>query len=163
MRISKYFSLGLILICMICVLSGCTASPKTFETDHVKITLTKAFEEGKLNEFDTYLKSDDVVFTAREESISDLEAAGYEISSLHDYCMEVLSVNKVSVKELKESGKYYYFVNTQEVSGTKYTYVHCMFEGTKSYWICEFVCKSKDYDKYEKQIKKWADSIEIKN
>lgn len=163
MKHRKRYIIVALLMTAIFMLSGCATSPKTFDTEHISVTLTKEFTNSSMEGFDSYIKSDDVVFTAKQEKIQELEAAGYEISSLNDYCMELLSLNNVSSTELKERDDYKYFVNSQTVNGSKYTYVHCMFESKDSFWICEFVCKSKHYDKYEDKIFKWADSIEIKD
>lgn len=126
------------------------------------ITLTEEFEEKKLDMFDAYYAAEHVAFTAVEETDEDLQYAGFEINSLSAYCNEIISLNGVEPASLIKRENYYYFTNTKTVSGANYTYVHCMFEGNNSYWICEFTCKTKDYDKYKKDIFEWADSIEIK-
>lgn len=115
-----------------------------------------------MNGFDAYYVSEYVIFSAVEETEEDLQYAGYEITNLSGYCSEILSQNNVSPDKLTSRGNYYYFTSTAVKSGAKYTYVHCMFQGHSSYWICEFVCKTKDYNKYEDEILEWADSIQIK-
>ena len=95
------------------------------------------------------------------ESESDVEYSGYEINSLKDYSLEIAELNKVDKNSIKQRGSYYYFVNKGTTGGANYTYVHCMFQGRSSYWICEFVCKTKNYDRFKDNIFKWADSIVI--
>lgn len=143
------------------LLAGCSANPKNFTVGNLTITLTIDFKEVSSTAFDVYLSSNDVVFSALAESYKDLEYAGYEIGSLNDYCLEIIDLNNTPKSSLVERNNYFYFTNTNTVSGVKYTYVHCMFQGTQSYWICEFVCKSKDYKKLKDKILGWADTIEI--
>ena len=156
------FFLILVLIGMLTALSGCSSDPKNFTCGDLTITLTEGFKEETHSGFDAYYSSDNVLFSAIEETEEELQYAGYEITNLKGYCLEIMNQNNVAQSELTERGNYYYFTQTAVKSGAKYTYVHCMFEGHNSYWICEFVCKTKDYDKYEEKIFKWADSITIK-
>ena len=84
---------------------------------------------------------------------------GYEIAGLKDYAKEICSLNGISTDKLVQRNNYYYFSNTQTVSGAKYTYLHCMLKEGNNYWICEFVCKHRSYDSLEKSMLQWADSI----
>lgn len=149
------------MLTMLLVIAGCDANPKNFTCKGLTITLTDDFQEKKMNGFDAYYSSEYVIFSAVEETDEVLQNAGYEITNLEGYCSEILSQNNVSSNELIKRGDYYYFTNSAVKSGAKYTYVHCMFEGRNSYWICEFVCKAKDYNEYKKDILEWADSIVI--
>lgn len=160
--IKKLSILILLLVSIMTLLTGCGSSPKNFTVSDLTITLNSNFTESKSANFDVYIKSDNVVFTAVAETMHDLETAGYEISSLNDYCLEIMDLNKTPSSELKKRNNYYYFTNTKTTSGANYTYVHCMFESSTSYWVCEFVCKTKHFKHYEEQIYKWADSIVIK-
>lgn len=143
-------------------LTACGANPKNFTCRDLTITLTDDFIEKEMTGFDAYYNSERVLFSAVEETEEELQYAGYEIANLKGYCLEILNQNGVSVDALSQRGDYYYFTHTAVKNGAKYTYVHCMFEGHNSYWICEFVCKTKDYKDLEDQILKWADSITIK-
>ena len=152
---------ALLMICISCtlLLSGCSGDPKNFTVNGLTITLTKAFSEGKADRFDVYLKSDDVIFTAVEETSDELESLGYEIASLDDYAAELVKLNNKTAGDLVARSNYKYFLTTGTNSGASYTYVHCIFKESDSYWVCEFACKSKNYDKLEKKILKWADTI----
>lgn len=150
----------LLLSCFL--LTGCKGNPKNFTSGDITITLTENFSESKMNGFDAYIVSDDLTFSAKEETVSNLEMAGYEISDLKGYATEIITLNGKSAKDLKQRDNYYYFVNDSTVKGASYTYVHCMFQAKSSYWICEFVCKSKDYKHLKSDILDWADTIEIK-
>lgn len=158
-KFKRQLALLSILILSMTILSGCSSDPKTFTEKNVSVTLTKAFKVEPKNNFDVYITSDTVVFTAVEETASELEQAGYEIASLNGYCQEILSLNNTSTDKLIKRNNYYYFTNTKTINGAKYTYVHCMFAEKESYWICEFVCKTKHYNKMESRILAWADSI----
>lgn len=158
----KQLSLVVLALSLILSLAGCGSSPKNFTVSDLTITLNTNFTEAKAPDFDIYIKSDAVVFTAVSETMQDLETAGYEIATLNDYCLEILELNNTPSSSLQKRNNYYYFTNTKTSSGAKYTYVHCMFEGPTSYWVCEFVCKTKHFDTYEDDILKWADSIVIK-
>ena len=158
----KIFTITILTILTLFCLTGCSSNPKNFTVNDITITLTSDFEKGKLEEFDVYITSDDVSFTANEESEEQLQYAGYEIANLKDYSSEIAILNGASPSSLTQRDDYYYFSSTKTISGAKYTYVHCLFEGNNSYWMCEFACKTKDYDHYKDDIFEWADSITIK-
>lgn len=152
---------AVVLLCSLCFLCGCAANPKNFSLSGLTITLTDDFEVGKANAFDIYIKSEDVIFTAVEETTSELEYAGYEISSLSDYADEIIKLNSASSSSLQTRNDYKYFVTKKTVSGASYTYVHCIFKNADAYWVCEFACKTKNYDKLDDKILSWADTIKF--
>ncbi|MBR1815705.1 MAG: hypothetical protein IJ763_03300 [Lachnospiraceae bacterium] len=152
----------MVLILCITSLTSCNSNPKNFTYNNLTVTLNKSFTEETHSGFDLYAASENVIFSVVEESEEELEYSGYSIINLKAYCDEILLLNGVSSDELKQRNDYYYFINTRTISGASYTYVHCMYYGSGSYWICEFVCKTKSYDRYEKRIFKWADSVTIK-
>lgn len=143
------------------LLTGCSANPQNFTVGSITITLTEDFKELQSQNFDVYLTSDDVAFSAVEETEEELEYAGFEIASLNDYCIEIAELNKIPRSSLVQRDSYYYFTNTKTISGAKYTYVHCMFNEGNSYWVCEFVCKTKDYNRLKERMLEWADTIEF--
>lgn len=159
--LQKYLLLNTIIVLMIVTLSGCSAKPKNFTVNGLTITLTEEFSVGSAANYDVYISNDDVSFSAVEEDADTLEYAGYEIASLNDYSLEILELNKASKDSLIKRDNYYYFTNTSTKSGASFTYVHCMFKGNSSYWVCEFVCKTKDYKRLENKILGWADTIVI--
>lgn len=158
-KVKKHILFILVSAFIMGTLSGCADNPKSFTQQELTITLTDAFKLEKRSGFDVYLSSENVVFSAVQETSQELELAGYEISSLNDYCQEILTLNNTPKDKLISRNNYYYFTNSKTVDGAKYTYVHCMFTFADSYWICEFVCKSKHYDRLEDKILSWADSI----
>lgn len=162
---SKYIKrplyLCLIFMLLMGTLTGCTPNPKSFSTTKLSITLDESFEKYDSDTFELYIKSDDVGFSAREETSQELELAGYELISLSDYANEILSLNGSEGIKLSQRDDYYYFVTSQTLNGAKYSYVHCMFEGNDSFWVCQFVFKSKDYKRLIDDVYIWADSIEI--
>lgn len=158
----KKLSLLVLLLSLFMLLAcGCASDPKNFSEEDLTITLTKSFESSHHQGFDIYLESDDVIFSAVRESATDLEYAGYEITSLNDYSIEIAELNGCSQSTLNKRNDYYYFTTSNITSDANYTYVHCMFAGKDAYWICEFVCKTKNYDRFKDKIFKWADSIVI--
>lgn len=160
--LNKKCVLTFLMSMFLLLLTGCGANPKNFTCRELTITLSDDFVETDMTGFDAYYKSEQVLFSAVEETEEELQYAGYEIANLNGYCQELLHQNNVSEDELIKRGDYYYFTHNAIKSGAKYTYVHCILEGHNSYWNCEFVCKAKDYDNLKKQIFKWADSITIK-
>ena len=141
---SKKITLGLCLIVLTaCLLCGCSGNPKNFTVGTMTITLTDTFKESKMSCCLTYI----------------IDITGYEIAGLKDYAKEICSLNGISTDKLVQRNNYYYFSNTQTVSGAKYTYLHCMLKEGNNYWICEFVCKHRSYDSLEKSMLQWADSI----
>ena len=164
MRTKIKKSLYTVLVFVLCVtsLTGCNSTPKNFTYNNLTVTLNKSFKEESHANFDLYAASENVIFSAVEETEEELEYSGYTIVNLKAYCEEILILNGVSNDELKQRNNYYYFVNKRTVSGASYTYVHCMYYGSGSYWICEFVCKTKNYKNYKDKIFNWADSVTIK-
>lgn len=156
-----------ILLSITCILlltttlCGCSQDPKNFYADALTITLTNEFSESSMEGFDVYLVSDDVIFTAVKETENEIEQSGYEITSLNDYALQLAELNNVSKGAVTSRNSYYYFENQKTVSGGNYTYVHCMLKGADSYWVCEFVCKTKSYKRIKDDIFTWADSITI--
>ncbi|MBQ9200126.1 MAG: hypothetical protein IJ141_08115 [Lachnospiraceae bacterium] len=157
----KKYSLFLLLFICTLLLTSCSRDPKNFTCGNLTVTLNKTFTESNHSGFDLYASSENIIFSVVEESEENLEFSGYTISGLKGYCDEILSLNNVSSDKLIQRNDYYYFTNTKTISGAKYTYVHCMYYGSGSYWICEFVCKTKNYDNYKDDIFKWADSVTI--
>jgi hypothetical protein len=138
---------------------GCSSNPKNFTVSGLTITLTDAFSEGKAQAFDVYLKSEDVIFAATEETSDELQSAGYEINSLADYADEILTLKGASKNDLQVRNDYRYFVSKDTVNGASYTYVRCIFKAADAYWVCEFACKTKNYDRLSNKILSWADTI----
>lgn len=155
---NKYILFVLLMISTT-ALSGCFGKPKNFTVDELTITLSVDFVERKNPDFNLYLSCDDIVFSAKKETSSDLEKLGFEIKSLKDYGSEILAQNNVPVSSLVSHNNYYYFTITETNSGAQYTYVHFIFENNKDYWMCNFVCKSKDYSRLKKRIFQWADTV----
>lgn len=155
----KIISGALLCVLIACTLCGCQGNPKNFTVDTMTITLTDNFRQSKMNEYDAYIVSDDVTFSAKSENASDLEYQGYEIANLEGYAKEICTLNSISSDKLQQRDDYYYFTNIDTVSGARYSYTHCMFQNGSNYWICEFVCKAKAFDKLEDSILQWADSI----
>ncbi|MDE5873865.1 MAG: hypothetical protein K2H07_08135 [Lachnospiraceae bacterium] len=155
----KYILFILVSAFIMGTLSGCGANPKNFTYQELTITLTDDFRLEKRDGFNVYLASENVIFSAVQETPQMLEYKGYEINSLNDYCQTILSLNNIPKDKLISRNNYYYFTNSKTVDGANYTYVHCMFTFADSYWICEFACKSKHYKRLEDKILSWADSI----
>lgn len=159
-RSKKNAVITLLLFTLIALsLSGCQSNPKNFTVDEMTITLTDDFKQSKMNDFDAYFASEDVTFSIKIENTSDLEYMGYEITNLKDYANEICILNGINPDKLNQRNQYYYFANSATKSGAKYTYLHCMLKNNSDYWICEFVCKAKDYNKLEETMLEWADSI----
>lgn len=159
-RKAKKKAVGLLVLALTAILLyGCSKNPKNFTVDEMTITLTEDFKKSKMNDFDAYFVSDDVTFSIKIENASDLEYQGYEIANLKDYANEICALNGIKTENLKQRNQYYYFSNSATVSGAKYTYLHCMLKNNSDYWICEFVCKARDYKNLEETMLKWADSI----
>ncbi len=157
----KHILLGAILLATLSLLSGCATDPKNYSTGDLTITLTKQFTEVEKNGFDIYLESDNILFSAIEETYEELENVGYEYLSLEDYCTELLTSNNIPISTLQKKDGYYFFSNEKTISNVSYTYVHFMFMGDDSYWLCEFACKTKDYKKFQDKILEWSESIVI--
>lgn len=157
----KKLLLLILTLIMTTLLCGCVGKPKEFKCNGLNVTLTSDFKKESSKKFNIYIESSDIAFSAVRESAHSLEFAGYEIASLKDYSTTIAEMNGSSASALEKRNNYYYFINKKTVQGAKYTYLHCMFydEINSSYWICEFVTKTKNYDGYKKDIFKWADSI----
>lgn len=156
-------SISLLLVSMLLMstLTGCTPNPKNFSTSQLTVTLNDSFTERSSDDYELYVTCDDVGFSAKEETDQELQLAGYELISLSDYADEILRLNGDEGIQLSQRDDYYYFITSETVKGAKYTYIHCMYEGDNSFWVCQFVCKSKDYKRLKDDIFAWADSVTI--
>lgn len=160
---NQLLSLGILLIFICSTLCSCTANPQNFTVSDMTITLNNDFEQSYKSGFDVYIVSPDVIFSAKKENASDLEYAGYEINTLQDYCYEIVALNGAKSSNLVKRNDYYYFTDNKTVDGAEYTYFHCMYKTDTAYWICEFVCKSKNYNIFSDSFLIWADSIKIED
>ena len=160
-NIKRPLILCLMLLFLMGALSGCTPNPKNFSTQKITITLDESFEQYKSESFELYIKSEDVGFSAKEETMQELELAGYELISLQDYANAILELNGSKDIKLQQRDDYYYFVTTQTSNGAKYSYIHCIYEGDNSFWVCQFVFRSSDYKRLTEDVFSWADSIKI--
>ncbi|MBR4515149.1 MAG: hypothetical protein IKO61_09720 [Lachnospiraceae bacterium] len=151
----------ILLVLFLVLLTGCKANPKDFHSNGLSITLTSDFKERKMNEYTVYLIGSDVSFTAKEETNDSLIRNGYNISTLEDYCAALINMNGQRSSDVNRRGNYYYFVNEVTTDGTNYTYVNCMLKGSNSYWLCKFIVKADNYDKYKENIFAWADTITV--
>ncbi len=155
--------LATLLIMLVGALAGCSPNPQNFTYDKLTVTLNQSFEERQASSIglDYYLVSDDVSFSVKEETNDELESAGYEILTLADYSQQLFDLNGSKGTSLNKRDNYYYFITSSIQNNAKYTFVHCIYEGTNSYYICDFTCKSKDYKRLKEDIFAWADSIII--
>ena len=146
-----------LLLCAVMLLTcGCSAKAKTFTASGMTIELTEDFTEKDMLGFTAVYQSEDVfVFALKEE----FDILGDEMN-VDEYAELVLEANQMDA-DVEHEGEHTYFTFDKTVSGKDMTYTAVLYKGEDAYWMIQFACLSKDYDKLEDTIFGYANSVEF--
>lgn len=135
--------------------------PKTFICDNFEIVLTTAFSDSyedetyyfgskdcsvAVYEFD-YLRHADMTEMDEQQFLEKLQSSGH-----------FLPESKI----ISESGLKFIEENAESVSGDIRSYFTVFVKGDEAFYLFEFGCSTKEYDKYRAIFFEWASSIKIK-
>ena len=151
------------VILVVGMLSGCgKAKDKTFAVDNLSITLNEDFTEQELVTQTGYFVSLTSIVTVLKEELTVFESAGLSTNmSLSDYASLVLTTNQLET-EVKSDDGLVGFEYAKTESGKNYQYAAFVYKGSDAYWLVQFGCESKNFDKYREDFIKWAKSVEVK-
>lgn len=162
----KYILIFASLVLTMILLTGCAlsrltptgsvAQDKSFSKSGMTIVLTDSFYEKSHVSFTACYESKNLaVFTLKEE----FEYFQNDMT-LAEYAQLVVDVNGLDA-EVVEKEELTAFEFQQELHGKNYKYFVSVYKGTDAYWLVQFACETKHYDKLLPQIIKFAQSVEV--
>ena len=127
-----------------------SADKKTFSSNGMEITLTKAFKETSFEGYTVCYDSSKAAVFALKEEFSLTE--GLEALTLEQYHDLVLQANAAKNPERGENvgsipTMLYNFYN--EEKKTEYRYFAAMYKADDAFWIVQFACEEDLFDTYE--------------
>jgi len=150
----------LFLFCLI-FLAGCSQS-QTFKSGDGLITITAAKEFKQVDDarFNICLESKDKIITGIKEAPGPSFPAA---SSLRDYTLLVKSGRESSEISLYDKGGvvFDYFDYEFSTDGKAFKYLAVTKKSDTSFYLFNFGCEKKNFDKFEKQFMDWAKTIEV--
>ncbi|MBB5265851.1 hypothetical protein HNP82_003002 [Catenibacillus scindens] len=152
-------------LCVIGIVSGCSASAKEFDTGvGMTMTLPGSFKEqdaSQANGATAYYLSNTAGVVALKEDFSTLENAGLSADmTLDEYGQTVIDANSLSV-QLQEADGIKYFVYENSVDSQDFTYYATVFEGSDAFWLIQFFCETKNYDQLQSDFLEWAKTVKV--
>lgn len=162
MKKFKIFALLISIFVLLILLGGCFEQSKVFEKDGIKITATSAFYEKDLLTLTIYLESTDKLITALKETPS----TDFPISkTLRQYSEIVLLVNNLigtQIDNYNEGGVVFdYFTYERSESGKNFKYLAITKKSSSYFYLFNFACEVKNYDKFADTFFEWAKLIEV--
>lgn len=138
-------------------MGGCfEPKTKTFTKSGITITATDEFYEKELLSVTIYLESQTKIITGLKENKSMLSPS----TTLNSYTNLVLTNNQLTGTEYTEFDeddiRFNYFIYEREVSGKSFKYLAVTKEGADNFYLFNFACESKNYQKFEQDFMKWA-------
>lgn len=153
-------TIGIIFVLML-TMDSWLEKPKTFICDSFEIVLTTAFSESYEDE--TYY------FGSKDCTVSVYEFDYLRHADLTDMdeqqFLELLQASDHFLPESKivsESGLKFIEEEAESVSGDIRSYLTVFVKGEEAFYLFEFGCETKKYDKYRYSFFEWASSIKIK-
>ena len=153
----------MILILALC-LTSCGSTTHTVKIEDMEIVLSKEYKPSTLANATWYYESPDGLALGIRSLKEDVEKSGLEVETAHDYAEEYIKANSIpkSPDVKKDDGKHYvYFEYSKEVSGTKYSYLTCVYDNVNEFWIVSFACYKEMYSEYKSDFFAAADSVKF--
>lgn len=138
------------------------ATQRFFQRGGMTITLNTQFSEYYQAGYTACYTSRDIAIFALKEPFS--LVAGSDEMTLGEYADLLISANKLgsSTKVKNKSGlKYFEYYYKNPETKDLYHYYTFVFKTSDSFWMVQFATLEKDADDYERNIFKWAKSIEF--
>ncbi|MGL5514158.1 MAG: hypothetical protein ACRDBM_13105 [Sporomusa sp.] len=160
-KIVTVVSVFLMLACL--VLTGCSTQDQaqTFEKDGMTITLTDQFTEKDYASYTVCYESSESLVVALKESFTLFEQVGVSTDiSLVEYGELVMSSNNFEAT-IEETENITYFTYEKQVNGEDYTYMATLHRGADAYWLIQFACETKNFEKLQSQFIDWAKTITV--
>ena len=130
---------------------------KTFSKAGMSITLTTQFVEKEyVSQTVCYESPTVIVFALKEEFSLAPQVSGWSISK---YASTTISVNNLNCEYVIAEGGYAYFEYEKSVSGNEYTYFATCHKAEDAFWLIQFACFTKNYQKMKDDMVKYANSV----
>lgn len=127
------------------------------------ISLPGSFSKKDMEGQTAYFESPTAIVTVLKETYDELSEVGLNISedsTLNDYAQIIIDGNGLdSSFEDKDGVKCFKYEQT--VSGSDFSYLATVTKGPDAFWLVQFACESKNYDKFEGDFIKWAKSMKF--
>lgn len=160
----RFLALACALVLALGILGGCSASSKEFDTEAgMTITLPGSFNKKDMEGQTAYFESPTAIVTALKETFDELSAAGLDLSAdstVDEYGQIIIEGNGLS-GSLEDKDGVKCFKYEQTVSGTDFSYLGTVTKGPDAFWLVQFACETKNYDKFESDFIKWAKSMKF--
>ena len=165
----KLISLGLVLVLLVSMLSGCALTQllgdKEITFDDLTITVPGMYL-NLLNVADNpdlaFLYGfEDTAVLGIQESISDVQGSfGTKVRSAKDYANLYISVNKLASTVVEKDGLVT-FTYTAEVDGQSFTYLSAVFANAEHFWLVQTYCYTENFEKNEADFMECLKSIKV--
>ena len=151
-----------VLMLAAALLTGCSASAKTYDTGAgMSLSLPGNFKEYSVDGQTAAYESNKAIVTVLKETFTDLENAGLELdeaSAVEDYA-QIVMVNNGLYTTLEEKDGVTYFVYEMSVDDYDISYMATVTKGSDAFWLVQFACESKNFEKQQPDFISWAKSI----
>lgn len=152
------------LVLALGLLSGCSASLKTFDTGAgMTISLPSNFEAGDMAGQTAYYESPTVIVTVLKETFEDLNSYGLGLdadSEIADYAQILIDGYELD-SGLEEIDGVSCLKYENSDSGTDVSYLATVTKGPDAFWLVQFACEKKNYEKFESDFITWAKSMKF--
>ena len=156
--ILKRMTVLLTLLLTVTTLFSCAFGlDKKFSKAGVTITLTNQFVEKEIVSQTAYYESTTMIVTVLKEEFTML--SGLENWTLKKYAETTISGNSLTAEVVETENPYVYFEYEKTVSGNDYKYLATCFKADDAFWLIQFGCFEKNYDKLRSDMFKYADSV----
>lgn len=134
---------------------------KTFTSEGMAVTLTTEFQKTKMQNYTVAYKTRDVMVVALKENFELVD--GFENYTLDQYLDAVLQANKLNDSAaVKADGLVGFVYNaTDPATKQEYRYYNYVYKADDAFWLVQFVVLSQNAEQYEKDIVKWAKSVDF--
>ena len=135
---------------------------KVFSKAGMEITLTEDFYEKDMAAYTAYYESKTSIVLSIKEEFTIFENAGISTDiSLREYAEMVLTNNVKNNIEVTEKDGLTFFEFDKTANGKDFTYFAVVFRGDDAYWLFQFACETKNYDKLSKDFIAYAKSVKL--
>lgn len=137
------------------------STPKSFSKAGLSILLTDDFIETDIINQTVCYQSKSTVVTVLKQEYTLLEDAGSSRNiTLTQFAQMALDNNKKTA-EILQTGDFVHFRYNSASNGKEYTLLAFVFRGSNAFWLVQFGCESKYYDKNKNQFFDWAKTITV--
>lgn len=160
----RFLALMCAVVAVLGILGGCSASSKEYDTGAgMKMTLPGTFTKKDLDGQTAYFESPTAIVTVLKETFDELQAVGLDLgsqSTVEEYGQIVIDGNSLEGTLLDKDG-IKYFEYEQQVSGMDFSYLGTVAKGPDAFWLVQFACETKNYEKFQEDFFEWAKSMKF--